>query len=173
MSDVQCEKPVLFNESVNHPHLKKQFEWEVVAANCQTALFAGQLLTIIGNNDGLTSSLTYLDMAHHTKFESMDSAKDVAASFAKAVLFHMTKMIDSDHKHLAPFKLTQFKVPPSEMDLMESTLYTSALFSREAGLIIDLDEAKEQIDDLNTILPAGLTIEHLDAENITYLELHL
>lgn len=69
--------------------------------------------------------------------------------------------------------LTQIQVSATVLDLFESTLSSTAVFSREAGAIIDLTEAKEQVEDLNSILPEKLTIESLDYNNISYLELYL
>jgi hypothetical protein len=69
--------------------------------------------------------------------------------------------------------LTQKQVTAPQLDLIESNLSNTALFSREAGGIIDLVEAKEQVEDLDVILPKGITIQSLDDENIQYLELYL
>lgn len=69
--------------------------------------------------------------------------------------------------------LTQKQVTATQLDLIESSLSNTALFSRDAGAIIDLVEAKEQIEDLDVILPKGITIQNLDDENIQYLELYL
>ena len=69
--------------------------------------------------------------------------------------------------------LTQVQATATELDLVESELSNTAIFSREAGAIVDLIEAKEQVDDLNSILPSNVTIEELERENIQYLELYL
>jgi hypothetical protein len=69
--------------------------------------------------------------------------------------------------------LTQKKVTSTQMDLIESSLSNTALFSREAGAVIDLIEAKEQVEKLDSILPSGITMQGLDEENIQYLEIYL
>ena len=69
--------------------------------------------------------------------------------------------------------LTQQQVTATQLDLIEAELSNTAIFSREAGAIVDLLEAKEQKPDLNSILPKGVTIEALEKENIEYLELYL
>ena len=69
--------------------------------------------------------------------------------------------------------LTQLKVSATQLDLVESELSNSAIFSRETGTIIDLLEAKKQVRDLNNILPKGTTIETLEKEYIQYLELYI
>lgn len=69
--------------------------------------------------------------------------------------------------------LTQAQVTATQLDLIESSLSNTALFSREAGAIIDLTEAREQVEDLNTILPKGFSIQTLDEADIQYLELYM
>lgn len=75
--------------------------------------------------------------------------------------------------HMKKSLLTQLKVSATQLDLVESELSNSAIFSRETGTIIDLLEAKKQVRDLNNILPKGTTIETLEKEYIQYLELYI
>jgi hypothetical protein len=76
-------------------------------------------------------------------------------------------------KKLKKMNLTQTQVTASELDVIEATLSTVAIFSREAGAIIDIAEAKEQVEDLDTILPAATPIELLNENEIDYLEIYL
>lgn len=75
-----------------HPHLTQQFRWKD-EDNFSRAQYAGKEMSICINDDDKTFQLTYLDMAHPTKFNSIDEAKECASDFAKAVLVSMIKMI--------------------------------------------------------------------------------
>lgn len=84
-----------FNAS-HHPLSCKQFEWiDKSSSTLQTALYAGKEMTICINDDDQTFQLTYLDMADPRKFRNMEEAKSQASNFARAVLQHMTSIIDT------------------------------------------------------------------------------
>jgi len=69
--------------------------------------------------------------------------------------------------------LTQIQVLEATLDSCESVLGGTAIFSRECGAIIDLTEAKEQIDSLSEVLINDLTFESLEENGVSYLELYL
>ena len=86
-------KPTRTFEGENHPHLTRQFNWIHDGDTFATARFAGKEMMICINDNDNTFQLTYLDMAHPTRFKSVDEAKASASDFAKAVLVHMIKMV--------------------------------------------------------------------------------
>jgi hypothetical protein len=71
------------------------------------------------------------------------------------------------------FSLIQAQVSASQLDAIECTLNTTAIFSREAGAIVDIDEAKEQTNDLDNLLPQNLSVELLESESVNYIEFYL
>lgn len=85
-------KPIRTFDSEHHPHLVRQFHWVHDGDDFATARVAGKEMMACISDDN-TFKLTYLDMAHPTKFKSIGEAKESASDFAKAVLVHMIKMI--------------------------------------------------------------------------------
>lgn len=91
-------KPVRTFDGECHPHLTRQFNWVDDGDSFSTARYAGKEMTVCIDGNEATFRLTYLDMAHPTKFKTMSDAKQSAPDFAKAVLVHMIKMVGFSEK---------------------------------------------------------------------------
>lgn len=79
-------------DSPNHPLVLQQFLWAERSEGLQTALYAGKEMMICVD-EGDTYRLTYMDFAHPELFASIDSAKDAADDFARAVLLRMLEYV--------------------------------------------------------------------------------
>lgn len=84
--------PIRTFDGESHPMLRRQFHWRD-EGQASTALFAGKEMFVCVNDDGKTYQLTYLDMAHPDKFNSINDAKSAAQPFAIAVLVYMLKCV--------------------------------------------------------------------------------